>query len=38
MELYPPHADLVDQIVKNALDEDRARQDISTATSVDPNN
>ena len=36
MELYPPHADLVDQIVKNALDEDRARHDISTATSVDP--
>ena len=36
MELYPPHADLVDQIVKKALDEDRARLDISTAASVDP--
>lgn len=36
MELYPPHADLVDQIVNAALDEDRARLDISTAASVDP--
>ena len=36
MELYPPHADLVDEIVKAALDEDRARLDISTAASVDP--
>ena len=36
MELYPPHTDLVDQIVNAALDEDRARLDISTAASVDP--
>ena len=36
MELHPPHADLVDQIVSKALDEDRAHLDISTATSVDP--
>ncbi len=36
MELYPPHTDLVDQIVKKALEEDRAHLDISTAMSVNP--